>query len=314
MRHKSARPPRPPPQDRSWAARIEALNREAPAALAMLAAILASLSMLTGWIVIIVPPGGNMRFNPLYWVVMAPLLLWVRSLRKLSPWALNTVWLALVLAPCLSLLALFVAPIQRDPALLSDGVPHLDTPLAMLVILGVTTALAAAGAVALLRSSLPGGTRPVTYVAPETPIPGSHALPPAATDALRKGSLSFSGALINGMFFAIVATMEPIGPGGEVWPVALVAILVLSVGTLVFRGGFRLARRRQGAAHDLRRGWRLGMGCAIAAVPALWAWPTLTSGKLGLSCFMVPLAVAAACGGTKALRALPEIAGGGGRD
>lgn len=283
------------------------LNRETPAAVAMACAIYASLSMLSGWTVIIIPSGGNIRGNPLYWLMMAPLLVWIWFLRKSSPWAVNSVGVVLLLAPCLSLLAVFVAPISRDAAVLDDGATRLDTPLAMLIILGVTTALSGAGLIGLLRSSLPGGARPITYIAPGTPRTGYYPLPPAATLALMKGSLPFSGTLINGMFFAIVAVLEPIGPYGEVWPVVVVAALALSVGTLVFRGGFRLRRRRPGTARDLTRGWQLGMGCAAGAIPALWALPAPVAPKLGFSCFMVPLAAAAIWFGTQALQALPEI-------
>ena len=102
-------------------------------------------------------------------------------------------------------------------------------------------------------------------------MPGARTLAPAATNMLMLGSLPFSGTLINGIFFAMMATMEPVGPGGKVWPTALVAALVLTVATLVFRGGFRLAGQRPGAAADLRRGWRLGIGCTIAAAAAFWA-------------------------------------------
>lgn len=178
----------------------------------------------------------------------------------------------------------------------------------MLVILGLTTALAGAGLVALRRSSLPGGTGPVTYVAPGTPA-GARTLSEDAKSALMLGSLPFSGTLVNGIFFAIVATMEPVGPGGSVWPMTLVGVLALAVGTLVFRGSFRLARRRTGAAADLRRGWRLGMCCTVAAVAGLWAWPTIMTAKLAFSCFMVPVAIAAGWGGRAALRDLLEIAG-----
>ncbi len=298
---------------------MEGLNRESAAAVAMGCAICASLSMLIGWTVIIVPPGGSMRGNPLFWLLMAPLLVWIWFLRKSSPWAVNSVGAVLLLAPCLSTLAVFVAPISRAAAglgegVLDDGARRLDSPMAMLIILGVTTALSGAGLVGLLRSSLPGGTRPITYVAPGMPRPGYRPLPPAATLALMTGSLPFSGALINGMFFAIVAEIEPIGPFGEVWPVAVVAILVLSVGAFVFRGGFRLRRHRPGAARDLSRGWRLGMGCAAGAIPALWALPVPVSGKLGFSCFMVPLAAAAIWFGTRALKALPEVMADTGRD
>lgn len=95
---------------------------------------------------------------------------------------------------------------------------------------------------------------------------------------------------------------------GAIWPTALVAALVITVGMLVFCGAFRLARRQPGAAADLRRGWRLGIGCAAAAVAGLWAWPTVMTAKLGFSCFMVPIAIAAAWAGRKALRDLRESA------
>jgi len=302
--------PMPPqPEDRSWAARAEALKREKPAQFAIVFALLAFLAMLAGWIAVLIAPGGNIRGNPVFWLLAAPLMVWLWNVQSLAVWTVRTVWLVLLLAPCLALLALVVAPTMRQAALLDDSGTTLATPLAMSVILGLTTALAGAGLVALRRSSLPGGTRPVTYVAPGTPVPGARTLAPATTNMLMLGSLPFSGTLINGFFFAIVATMEPVGPGGAVWPTALVAALILTVATLVFRGGFRLARRRPGAAADLRRGWRLGMGCTIAAVAAVWAWPTIIAAKLGFSCFMVPIAIAAAWSGRNALRDLPEIAG-----
>ena len=299
--------PSPPlPQDRSWAARMEGLNREPAAAVAMGCAIYASLSMLIGWTVIIIPSGGNIRGNPLYWLMMAPLLLWIWFLQKSSRWAVNSVG---VVTPAGALPV--VAGRVRDTDLQgrrSAGpgrhtarypVGHADRP-------GGDHRPVRGRAGGLLRSSLPGGTRPITYIVPGTLRPGYYPLPPGATLALMKGSLPFSGALINGMFFAIVAMLETIGPYGEVWPVAVVAVLVLGVGTLVFRGGFRLRRRRAGAARDLSRGWRLGMGCAAGAIPALWALPVPISGKLGFSCFMVPLAAAAIWFGTRALKALPE--------
>ena len=307
-RHAHPLPPRAP-EDRSWAARAEALKREKPAQLAIVFALLAFLAMLAGWVAVLIALGGGIRGNPVFWLLAAPLMLWLWNVQSLAVWTVKTVWLVLVLAPCLALLALVVAPTMRQTALLEGGRAGLDTPLAMSVILGLTTTLAGAGLVALRRSSLPGGTRPVAYVAPGTPVPGARILAPAATNMLMLGSLPFSGTLINGIFFAIVATMEPVGPGGAVWPTVLVAALVLTVATLVFRGGFRLARQRPGAADDLRRGWRLGIGCTIAAVAALWAWPTIIAVKLGFSCFVVPIAIAAAWSGRRALRDLPEIAG-----
>ena len=303
------RPVPPPPPDRSWAARAEGLKRERPAQLAVVFALLAFLVMLAGWIAVLIAPGGNIRGNPIFWLLAAPLVVWLWSMQSFAAWTVRTLWLVLVLAPCLALLALVVAPRMRQHALLDGGSTYLDTPLAMTVILGLTTALAGAGLVALRRSSLPGGTRPASYVAPGVPVPGARTLSTPATNMLTLGSLSFSGTLINGIFFAIVATMEPVGPGGTVWPTALVGTLVLTVGTLMFRGAFRLVRHREGASADLRRGWRLGIGCAVSAVVALWAWPTILTAKLGLSCFMVPIAVAAAWAGRNALRDLREISG-----
>ncbi len=308
-RHSHRTPASAAPEDRSWAARAEGLKREKPAPIAFAFALLASLAMLAGWVAVLIAPGGNVRGNPLFWLLAAPVMVWLWGAQSYAVWAVKAMWLVLVLAPCLALLALFVAPRIRQAGVLEGGSNYLDTPVAMWVILGLTTALAGVGLVALRRSSLPGGTGSAAYIPPGTPMPGGRMLTPAAANTLTKGSLSVSGTLINGLFFTIVATMEPVGPGGAIWPAALVAALVLVVSTLVFRGGFRLARRRPGAIADLRRGWRSGIGCAIAALAGLWAWPTLPAAKLGFSCFMVPVAIAAAWGGRSALRDLPAVAG-----
>ena len=277
---------------------------------AILAAISAALTMLSGWIAVLIPAGGSVRLNPLFWLLAAPLMPWFWALQSFSAWAVKTLWLALLLAPALSLLALFVAPMLHDITLLDGDTPSLATPFAMLVIMGLTTMLAFAGLLALRRSSLPGGVRPVTYLPPGTPLPGFTPLPPEARGMLMLGSLPFSGTLINGAMFAIVGSLDPVGPAGALWPVAVAAAAILTVGTLISRGGFRLARRRPGAVADLRRGWMLGMICAVAALPALWIWPTLLTAKLAFSCFMVPLSLAAAWCGRRALQALPGFAAG----
>ena len=309
---RGAHRPKPPaalPEDRSWAARAEALKRERPAQVAIVFALLALMAMMCGWVAVLIAPEGNVRFDPLFWLLMVPLLVWIGGAQALAAWAVKPLWLILVLAPCLSALALAVAPGRRHAAALA-GAERLDTPVAMLVLFGLTTALAVAGLVALRRSSLPGGVRPALFVPPGTPMPGGPPLSEAARAMLMAGSLPFSGALINGVFFSVIASLEPLGPGGTVWPGALSATLMLAIGTLVFRGGVRLARRRPDAAADLRRGWRLGMGCAVVFVLALWAWPTVAAVKLGFSCFMVPVAIAACWFGRSALRALPELAAG----
>ena len=252
-----------PSQDQSWDARITALKREPAVGWAMIAAMAASLAMLAGWVAVFVAPGGNIRLNPMFWLLAAPLLPWFWALQSFAAWAIKTIWLALVLAPCLALLAWLVAPMVQQGAGPEGGSTSLATPAAMLVILGLTVAASCAGAVALRRSSLPGGTRPATYLAPGTPLPGVRPLSPEARWMLMLGSVTFSAALVNGLFFAIVAALDPVG--SAVWPPAMVALLLLTLGTFMFRGAFRLARRRPGAAHDLRRGWLLGMGFAAAA-------------------------------------------------
>ena len=312
MTHKHARrvrlpEPAPTLPDHSWAARATALRQERPAQWAMLAAIASALTTLAGWIAVGIAPGGDVRFDPVFWLLALPLLAWIWGLQSQAAWAVNTVWLALILGPGLAVGALFAAPVIRDALLLDGEAAPLDTPLAMLIILVLSTAFAAAGAVALRRSSLPGGTRPVTYLPPGTMPSGVRPLPLAASVMLMQGSLPFSGALINGAFAAIVASLDPIGPAGTIWPGALHAMVVAAVGALVFRGGYRLVRRRPGAARDLRHGWIAGMVWAATAIPALWLWPTLFTAKLGFSALMVPIALAAAWCGHLALRALPGV-------
>ena len=314
MSHKPrhpAPPPGPPKPDHSWPARKAALQQEGPVGWAILGAIFAWLAAMAAWVAVVIPSGGNVRFNPLFWLLAIPLMPWLWAVQSFAPWAMNTLWLALLLAPCAALAALLVAPATHDAALLGAATP-LDTPGAMLIVLGLTTGLAVVGLVGLRRSSLPGGTRPPRYLPPGTPPPGARPLPAAASNALMLGSVPFSATLINGAMFSIAALLEPIGPAALPWwwPAGLVVVAVLTVGTLVFRGSFRLARRNPAAAGDLRRGWRLGMICAVLPLAALWAWPAILQGKLVFSAFMGALILAAFWCGTKALRALPGMMGG----
>lgn len=122
-KHARAVVPSPPPEDRSWAARAEALKRERPAQLAVLFALGAFLAMLAGWIAVLIAPVGNIRFNPAFWLLAAPLMVWLWGVQSFAAWVVKTVWLVLVLAPCLSLLALVVAPAMRRAALLGAAPP-----------------------------------------------------------------------------------------------------------------------------------------------------------------------------------------------
>ncbi len=107
-RHAAVPSPPPPPEDCSWAARAEGLKRERPAQLAMVFALFAFMVMLAGWVAVLITPGGNIRFNPVFWLLAAPLMVWLWNLQCYRAWAVDTLWF--VLAPCLALLALFVAP------------------------------------------------------------------------------------------------------------------------------------------------------------------------------------------------------------
>ena len=177
----------------------------------------------------------------------------------------------------------------------------------MLIVAGLTVALSCAGLFAPPRVEPAPGTRPPSFVAPGTPIPGLHKLSADASSALMIGSLTASGTVVNGMFFGITATLEPVGCIGTIWPPALIAGVVAVTFALILRGGYRLARQRPNAARDLRRGWYLGMGATLAALAGLWAWPTLLTAKLAFSGFMLPMSAAAICGGLRALRKLKGL-------
>ena len=290
-----------------WAARAAALQYERPVAWTIVAAIGAMLAALASWIAVLIPQGGNIRANPLLWLLALPLLVWIRALVACARWAMLTLWLALVAAPGLALLALFVSQRARAGRVL-EGAGDLDTPLAMLIILGLSLVLAATGLILLRRTSLPGGTRPATYREPGTRPAGLPApLPAEAVGALQVGSLTLSATLIDGMAACIGITLlhdEPLGP---FWPVAIPLVMVAAVGTLLLRGAARLIRRHPGAAADLRRGWCLGMACPVALLLLVWVWPLGLGVQEALSVPMVLLGLLGAWGGRRALRRLREI-------
>ena len=299
-------PAEPDAQDRSWAARATALRREKPANLAMIAAVVAVLAAFLAWVTVLVPEPGSARGSPVFWLLALPLMAWTGPLLGFQAWAVRSVPLALAAAPVAALAALWAAQTRRAADVLAvDG---MDTPLAMLVILGVSLVFALAGLVALRRSSLPGGTRPAAFAVPGSMPPGLYPLPVAALQALRVGSLALTGVLVNGMFFGIVALLdlgaEDIGP---LWPVILPLGLAGSTLVLVIRGIRGLVRRRAGAGDTLRRGLQVGAGSAVLLLPLVWIWPTDTTLKLAFSGFMLPVAAAAAWGARRAIRDLRDV-------
>lgn len=274
----------------------------------MLAAIVSVLAALMAWVVVLVPAAsGDVRGNPVFWLLALPVLAWTGPLLSFREWALRSVPLILVAAPLAALGALETALAQRDDILFDD---RLDTPTAMLAILGISIVSTLAGLVALRRSSLPGGTRPVTFAAPGSLPPGLYPLPNEALWSIRIGSLAVSGALVNGVFFAIVALLDTsAGTLGPVWPVILPVAIAVTTLVLVIRGTRGLVRRRKGARTTLGRGWMIGAGGAALEVVLVWAWPTDITLKLAFSAFMLPMALAAAWGARRALRGLRDANG-----
>ncbi len=285
------------PIDHSWAARAAALEYEKPAMWACLGALGGLMASLMGWLAILIPNPGDLRANPVFWLLALPLVGWVGAwTRMVRPVVLST-WLALAAAPCLSLAAL-VAAGYRSP--LRDLGMDLATPLAMSVILAVTLLFTLGGFVALRRSSLPGGSRPPSYRTPGTRPPGLIDVPPATTGALRIGSLTLSGAVVNGMMFAIILMMVRIDDDAlfslmMFWPMLIPAVIAGAIGTSVVRSTRALIRNEPGAEPRLRRAWVAGAVAAWGFLTGLWLLPGVPAVlRLALSAFTLPMALLAA--------------------
>ncbi|MGI4942881.1 MAG: hypothetical protein ACRYHQ_20345 [Janthinobacterium lividum] len=283
----------------SWESRVTALRQEKPANWAMAGALFAMLAATMGWLAVLVPTGGTVRGNPVFWLLCLPLMGWTNALVRFRPWVVNSVWIALLLAPSLSVAALVLAQHLRDADPLLGPSSRLDTPVAMGVILAITLLLSAAGGVALRASSLPGGLRPVRYLPPGTLPRGS--LPPLSDEllsAVKLASLAFSGVLINGSMFAITATMADADYGQDAlhtyWPLAIPLTLIVLTAILVFRGIRVLVRRRDAIPAELRVGLSLGASGCVLMLVLLWVWPQPILVKEAFSVVMAPLALAAA--------------------
>lgn len=269
--------------------------------MAMLAAVVSVLAALMAWVAVLGPVSGSVRGSPVFWLLPLPVLALTGPLLSFRQWAVRSVPLVLAAAPLATLGAMGAARIQRANHILSDD--RLDTPTAMLVVLGVSIAFALAGLVALRRSSLPGGTRQITFAAPGSLPPGLYGLPNETLVSMRFGSLVLSGALVNGVFFAIVALLDTsTGDLGPIWPVILPVAVIVATLVLMIRGIRGLARRREGAGTTLRRSWHVGAGGAVLELLLVGAWPTDTKLKRAFSAFMLPMALAAVWGARRAMR------------
>lgn len=299
------------PPDRSWDNRAAALRVEKPANTAMTGALLAVLTAFIGWTVVLVPH-GDVRGNPLFWLLAIPLLCWTTPLLQFRAWAVNLVWLVLLLAPLLSLAALLTAGHAKDAYPLTSDPARLATPGAMLMVFGVTMAFSIGGVAALRRSSLPGGTRPASYLAPSTlPVGSRTPLPAAYGRALRVGSLALSGVLVNGILFAIATTLDMEGQTGgligSAWPAVIPVLLATTTGTLILRGKLALTRRPGAVPRTFRWGLAVGAASTSLLLGLLWVWPLPAGARNAFSIMMAPMAAAAAWGAWHALRKLPCI-------
>ncbi len=276
--------------------------------MAVLAAIVSVLAALVAWVAVLGPASGSVRGSPVFWLLALPVLAWTGPLLSFREWAVRSVPLVFAAAPLAALGAMEAARAQQASDILSHE--RMDTPTAMLVILGISVASTLAGLVALRRSSLPGGTRPVAFAAPGSLPPGLHRLPDEVLRAVRVGSLALSGALVNGVFFALVTLLDAsAGDLGPLWPVTLPVAVAVTTLVLMIRGTRGLVRRREGAGASLRRSWQIGAGGAALEVLLVWAWPTDLTLKLAFGAFMLPMALAAAWGARRALRGLRDADG-----
>ena len=270
--------------------------------MAMLAAVVSVLAVLVAWTAVLGPASGFVRGSPVFWLLALPVLAWTGPLLSTREWAMRSVPLILAAAPLAALGAMEAARIQQTSDILSDD--RLDTPTAMLVILGVSIASTLAGLVALRRSSLPGGTQPATFAAPGLLPPGLYPLPDGVLQSVRIGSLALSGALVNGVFFAIVALLEATtGDLGPIWPVILSVAIVVATLVLMIREIRGFVRWSEGAEASLRRSWQVGAGGAALEL-LVRASPTDTTLKLAFSAFMLPMTFAASWRARRALRKL----------
>jgi hypothetical protein len=261
------------------------------------------MASLMGWIAILIPNPGSLRTNPLFWLLALPMMTWLGAwMRMVRPVVLST-WLALAVAPCLSLAAVVMAA-HRSP--LRDPGTDLATPFAMTVIFAVTLIFALGGFAALRRSSLPGGSLPPSYRQPGTRPPGLIDVPLATTGALRIGSLTLSGALVNGMMFAIILMVGRIDDDAPFsptmfWPMLIPAVVTGAIATSMVRSTRTLIRNGPGAEPKLRRAWVAAAVAAWGFLAGLWLLPGVPAAvQLALSAFTLPMALLAAWGAWRA--------------
>lgn len=144
---------RPPDYDN---ARWQALRREKPAAVAVLLGLLAAFAASLAWLLVLVPARTeNLRLQPLAWLVMAPLGLWllsgILSYRRRAIRLLRPVYLFTPVAAAVAALMETLNPPSRLPA---GDVAVVASPSLLLGLAIVAVAAGVGGMMALRASSL----------------------------------------------------------------------------------------------------------------------------------------------------------------
>lgn len=179
-----------------WQRKANAWKWERPAQITLLLSIASALGALFSWCMFL--DGNDVRRNPLFWLMAAPLMVWFGAVQGTKKWAVTSLPAALVLWPAASLLAWLVEHHQRT----LGTVYRLATPLTMELTFSFTM-LTAVGAFAVLRrSSLPGGRQ--TVQPRDASYRPKGALPPADPELLAV-TKALLGSMLSWIFVGIVS-------------------------------------------------------------------------------------------------------------
>ncbi len=215
--------------DHTLADSIAVWKRDRMAQRAGACAIVAALAALVAWLTLLVAPGGDICGKPLFWLLAVPPSIWMGALQEPKPRALRLLRPVLVAAPCLVLIA------QLDPCKPFGTATNATRPW-MIGLLAVSSLCAGLGAMALVRSTLPGGR-----ARPQDLPPAPQSQPPLVRATLGLASVSLSGTLVNGLLFAMAAISAGNSTDlglSQLWPLLIPGVTIAGTTALMFRGAF----------------------------------------------------------------------------
>ncbi len=119
------------------------LKRDVPTTVALLAGVLAALMPVLSLTYLLVPHGHiAARENPLYWLIMLPVLFWGWGITSFDPWAIRALVPVLIIAPVADvLIAMFSGMSGGDQT-------------GMWVLAGLSITFSIVGIIALSRTPL----------------------------------------------------------------------------------------------------------------------------------------------------------------